>query len=459
MFLVAFLSLLVQATLLWGERGLLPACEHLRGAERVFIPTLFRFDCSDRALRAAAIAGAVLSLGLLFNLAPRYCLIACWALYLSFVGIGQEFLSFQWDNLLLESAFFALFVTPGGLRPRVAAAPHPIGVFLMRWLVLRLHFESGAAKLLLGDPTWRDLTALVSYYETAPLPTWVGWWAHQLPIWAHQLSGLYTYLVELGLPLLMWGPRPLWAPIFLALLGFEASIILTANYGFFNYLTIALCLFLLDDGHLAWVTGRVGRTLAPAPPRTARRGVTAGLAVVAALLVPLSVVPFLSFVPPLQPLSRTLAPVRRVLETVRSMNAYHLFAHMTLVRREAVIEGSGDGRTWVPYEFRYKPGDPERAPPFVAPHQPRVDFQLWFLLLGSHGARYFDTLLKRLLESPGAVAPLFAHDPFPVSPPALVRVAIYRYRFTDLATRRSTGAWWSRTLEGYSRPLVSGAIP
>ncbi len=156
---------------------------------------------------------------------------------------------------------------------------------------------------------------------------------------------------------------------------------------------------------------------------------------------------------------RALAPVRQVLAAVRSINAYHLFVHMTRVRREVVIEGSADGATWRPYEFRYKPGDPERAPPLVAPHQPRVDFQLWFLTLGGRiSAPYFDTLLRRLITDPAAVAPLFAVDPFAGTPPALVRVAVYRYRFSDVATRRQSGAWWRRELIGYGTTVSADAL-
>src|SRR5262249_33461083 len=123
-FLVAFLSLLVQVTLLFGRQGLLPAGEYLaRVGSFDAAPTLFWIDDGDRALRIAAVSGALLSCGLIFNVAPRLALAACWIVYLSFVSIGQDFLSFQWDNLLLESAFFPLVVTPAGLRPRNAPPP------------------------------------------------------------------------------------------------------------------------------------------------------------------------------------------------------------------------------------------------------------------------------------------------------------------------------------------------
>ncbi len=448
-FLAAFLSLLVQATLLFGQQGLLPVQDYLR-APRGFLnaPTIFWLGASDGTLRAAALAGTVPSLGLILLLAPRCCLALCWALYLSFVTVGQDFLSFQWDNLLLETGLCALFVAPGGLRPRGARPPHRLAVFLMLWLLFRVHVESGAVKLLLGDPTWRDLTAMASYYETAPLPTWLGWYAHQLPLWAHRASSALVYTVELGLPLLVWGPRRLRALVFAGMLAMQLLILATANYGFFNYLSIALALWVLDDAHF-------GRAGAPSEPPSRSRV----LPVAVPVLVALSVVEFLPFLRVPAGLDAPLVPLRRAVAPLRSINTYHLFAHMTLVRREAVIEGSADGATWLPYEFRYKPGDPERPPPFVAPHQPRVDFQLWFLLLGPRpGARYFDRLLARLLTAPEVVAPLFARDPFPVTPPRLVRVAIYRYRFTDAPTRRATGAWWQRELEGYSRPLSADTI-
>jgi hypothetical protein len=459
-FLVAFLSLHQQVTLLVGSGGLLPVDAFLTPPRALLdTPTIFWLGHGEATLRTATLTGAVFSFGLVAGLAPRACLLALWALYLSFVTIGQDFLAFQWDNLLLETALAALCITPGGLRPRRAPPPLPLGVFLMLWLVFRLHVESGATKLLLGDPTWRDLTAMATYYETAPLPTWVGWYAHQMPLWAHRLCSLFTYVVELGLPLFVWGPRPMRVAVFFAMAAMQVSILLTANYGFFNYLSLALLVWVLDDGHLAWVAARVGRSLPPPRARVVVPWKTALLSLVVASLVALSVVPFLPFVRPLAGLSRELTPVRRMLATVRSVNAYHLFAQMTLVRREPVIEGSDDGTTWLPYEFHYEPGDPARRPRFVAPHQPRVDFLNWFLFLGGRGgAPYFDTLLARILDAPDTVAPLFARNPFPDAPPRLVRVAVYRYRFTDLATRRATGAWWQRELTGHSAALDAAAL-
>jgi predicted DCC family thiol-disulfide oxidoreductase YuxK len=462
-FLVAFLSLLSQVDVLYGSHGLLPMRQYLDAirpsATFLTAPTLLWLSCSDAAMHVILAAGALASLGLLLNLAPRYCLIAAWVLYVSFASVGQAFLGFQWDNLLLETAFFSFFITPGGGRPK-HAPPHPIAIFLMQWLVFRLNVESGLAKLLGGDPTWRDLTAMVSYYETAPIPTWVGWYAHQMPIWAHQLCALFTFFVELVAPFFIWGPRKLRVGAFLLMIAMQLSVILTANYGFFNYLSMALCLFVLDDGHLNWAAQRFGWTLTTAPPRRFPVWQTLSLSAGAAVVIPVSVILFAPFYRPLAAFNQDITPVRASIAPFRSLNIYHLFASLTLVRREVVIEGSNDGTTWQSYEFRYKPGDVDRPPPFVAPHQPRVDFQLWFLLLGGRPPRalYFNNLLARMFQDPHAVAPLFSRDPFPDAPPRLIRLVFYRYRFTDWATRRASGAWWQRELLGYSKLMAAASF-
>ncbi len=453
LFGIAFVSLYSQVTILYGSDGLMPAAELLApgSPDWLAIPTVFWLNWSDATLSAVALAGAVLSLGLVFNVAPRYCLIACWALYLSFVSVGAPFLNFQWDNLLLETAFLSLFLTRGGLRPKRTVVPNPVAVLLLQWLLLRLHVESGVAKLVSGDPTWRDLTAVVSYYETAPIPTWLGWYAHQMPLWFQQLSAALILFVELIVPWFIWSPRPLRTVAFMIMLSLQTVVIATANYTFFNYLTMALCLFMLDDQQLAPVCRRL--RLSKSVPSRRERGWGDFVVVPLALIVlALSFLPFLRF---LRQLPEPLWPIQRVVDTYRIANAYHLFASMTLIRREAVIEGSDDGETWEEYEFRYKPGNLSRPPPFVAPHQPRVDFQLWFLLLGQRwGAPYFDRLLQLLLEKPEKVAPLFAKMPYRLSPPKYLRVGVYRYQFTDFETRRSTGAWWKRELIAYSQTQI-----
>ena len=157
-------------------------------------------------------------------------------LYLSIVTGGQIFMGYQWDYLLLEAGFLAIFLKPAYTR-----------VWLFRWLLFRLMFESGAVKLLSGDLSWRNLTALAVHYETQPLPTPIAWYMMQAPLWFQKVSTASVFFVELILPFLMFGPRRLKQIAAVGTILFQILILLTGNYTFFNLLTIALCLFLLDD--------------------------------------------------------------------------------------------------------------------------------------------------------------------------------------------------------------------
>jgi len=138
------------------------------------------------------------------------------------------------------------------------------------------------------------------------------------------------------------------------------------------------------------------------------------------------------------------------------VNTYGLFAVMTTSRPEIVVEGSNDAHTWLEYGFKYKPGDPKRPPRWVQPHQPRLDWQMWFAALGNYqGQPWFVNFMARLLEGSPEVLSLIATNPFPSSPPQYVRAQLYDYQFTSFAERRSTGNWWRRELKGEYFPVVS----
>jgi hypothetical protein len=129
---------------------------------------------------------------------------------------------------------------------------------------------------------------------------------------------------------------------------------------------------------------------------------------------------------------------------------------MTKTRLEIVIEGSANGTEWLPYEFRWKPGDVDRAPPWVAPHQPRLDWQMWFAALGTYRHNpWFVSLLERLLRNAPEVTRLLARNPFPDAPPQYVRAKLFEYHFASAEEHRATGAWWKREERGDYLPLVS----
>ncbi len=387
------------------------------------------------------------------GIAPALLLAVLWAFYLSLVTVGGDFLAFQWDILLLEAGFLAIFLAPLGLKPGLGSAPPKAIVWLLRWLLFRLMFSSGAVKLLSGDPTWRDLTALGYHYWTQPLPTWVAWYVNLLPDWFDTVSCALLFAIELGAPVLIAAPQGYRLVAFSALVFFQVLIFLTGNYCFFNLLTLALCVLLLDDR--VWPDRRRGRIEGA---RASGRWEWPRFVVfpVAGLVLVLSIVR--TFDPSRAGVAwpESLVELRRLAAPFGIVNGYGLFAVMTTTRPEIILEGSADGETWTEYQFRWKPGALERAPAFVEPHQPRLDWQMWFAALAPFGeSPWFVAFVHRLLEGSKPVAALLGTNPFPDTPPRYVRAVLYDYTFTDLRDGEATGRWWRRERKDLYLPAVS----
>ncbi|MDE0322487.1 MAG: lipase maturation factor family protein [Candidatus Poribacteria bacterium] len=459
-YLIAFLSLWVQIHGLVGSNGILPAGQYLEvvrqqiGTEGYYlVPTLFWLNTSDAFLHFLCAGGVVLSLVLIAGFVPTFALVGLWAFYLSLVTVGQVFLSFQWDVLLLEAGFLAIFFAPLQLRDTFTRTFQSSTAFLwlLRWLLFRLMFASGFVKLA-SDEVWRNLTALNFHYETQPLPTWLGWYTHQFPEWFHKASTIGMFAAELVVPFLIFAPRRARTVGCIGLIVLQILIILTGNYCFFNLLTIVLCLLLIDD--VMW-KALLPKRLMPTihtiekPPRQYRR---IGIAVAAVLLFLLSSIRFGG-----QLFREAQLPDVAWIAPFRSVNTYGLFADMTESRPEIIVEGSNDRITWQAYQFRWKPGDLTVPPKWVAPHQPRLDWQMWFAALqGSYrNTPWFLNFMGALLQGKSEVLRLLAENPFPESPPRYVRATLYDYRFTDLTTKRSEGTWWSREWKRIYCPAIS----
>jgi lipase maturation factor 1 len=465
-YLIAFASLAVQINGLVGHEGILPAARFLAqvagrfGAERfLLVPTLAWLAPSDGFLMGLGVAGMIGAVLVIVGIAPRALLIVLWALYLSLTSVGGEFLWFQWDGLLLEAGVAAVLLAPWRWLSRPADSWHPArsAVWLARVLLFRLMFSSAVVKLASGDPNWRHLTALEYHYETQPLPPWTAWYAHHLPAVFQRFSALMMFAIEGLAPWLVFAPRRLRMSAGLAFLFLQTLIVVTGNYGFFNWLTLALCVMLLDDA--AWPTGlrrRVG-LIAPVRPRGTKP--TLAGRVLATFVVVMIVLGFYPLLRTLQVPDRWLGPLGPAYQLVspfRTVNSYGLFAVMTTERPEILVEGSADGVTWKPYGFRWKPGDPARRPAFVPGHMPRLDWQMWFAALDpTHPAPWFLMFEERLLEGSKPVRSLLAVDPFPASPPRYVRADLWLYHFSDATTRRASGVWWTRERRGPYVPVLT----
>jgi predicted DCC family thiol-disulfide oxidoreductase YuxK len=450
-YLSAFVSFGVQEQGLIGSHGILPLTELVDtagdylGTERFFVmPMVFWWNASDIAIQAVCWAGAGLSLLLVFNLLPRLSLFLLYLLYLSLFNAGQDFMMYQWDSFLLEGGFLALLMS---------FSPVP-GIWLLRWLLFRFLFMSGAVKLLSGDPNWWNLSALSYHFLTQPLPTPLAWYAAQLPLGALKFATSATLVIELLLPFLIFCPRRLRFVAGIGILLLQSCILITGNYNWFNLQAMLLCLLLFDDAALQKMLPRsLIRLLLERVQRSApRRAVKVIVNTLALLTVFCSLVQMESRFgrdPP-----APAQAVDRMIEPLHVVSPYGLFAVMTTQRDEIVIQGSYDGIEWRDYEFRYKPGDRARRPPWNIPHQPRLDWQMWFAALEDpRGLQWFPRFLEKLLENEPAVTALLESNPFIDRPPVYMRAQFYEYRYAG-SEERAKGLWWDRRLLGLYFPAV-----
>ncbi len=507
-YLTAFFSFWSQAIGLIGQNGILPAGKFLEfvakqlGPERYWVvPTLGWIHSSDLFIHFLCGGGVVLSILVMGGFAQAPALFLLWVFYLSVVTLGQDFMEFQWDILLLETGFLSIFFAPLTFSPRASTNSPPSGTVLglLQWLLFRLMFSSGAVKLTSGDPAWRSLTALNYHYETQPLPTWIGWYAHQWPGWFQKFSTLMMFSAELAVPFLIFFPRRVRFFGAGVLVFFQLLIALTGNYCFFNLLALLLCLLLLDDEALRVMMsrfpltptlspegrGKISNTLPPERrekisntlpperrgelnniPSPRLRGEGQGerirhwsswiIVPLAAVVLLVSSIHLLGAFNRGIPKSSLVYPIYRLTLPFRSINSYGLFAVMTTSRPEIIVEGSDDGENWRAYEFRFKPGDLKRKPGFIAPHQPRLDWQMWFAALGEFRMNpWFANFMVRLLQGSPEVLALLKENPFPDKPPKFVRAVLYNYHFTNPIVRRTLGTWWQRELVGLYSPVLS----
>lgn len=559
-YLFAFLSFYIQIPGLYGDNGILPARSQVDLKARATLfnklkqkPTLLWFAPYlglnvEYMLDVLALLGVVLSfVGFVtqtFCIAPVFA--GLWSLYFSLYQIGQTFMWFQWDSLLLETGFLCILIAPFWYPRRGKRLSTPsdgVTFWTIRWLLFRLMFASGIVKLSSKCPVWWKLDALNIHFESQCIPTPLAWYAHHLPIWFLRLSTVFVYVIEIAVSLLFFFPnRNVRLIAFCLQLLLQISIIVTGNYAFFNLLTICLCISLLDDqlfykqrsqkntsriqdylsvlitlvvyGSIIYGTivhfglkktddfaiksvieftqeqfdfavqrvvpfsiyvGAISLLLTIADSITnsmLTKGVynkittmliTISYIVPVVFIFAISVVPhYISLVPVAN--STIISQIKQVHDKVdhlRLVNSYGLFRRMTGTdgRPEVIIEGSNDIEgPWKDYEFLYKPGNVNNSLPFVAPHQPRLDWQMWFAALGTyHQNPFVMSLAYRLLNGQPEVLNLIntVESPFQNKPPKYIKASIYRYHYTPWSQASNGRAWWTREKIGEYFPIFS----
>lgn len=465
-YLTAFLVAANQNLALLGHNGLLPADLFLERAERHFgsagqgflaLPGIFWWGFSDSLLVTLAWTGVGLSALVVCGFANSLILLALWAVYMSFVHIGQLWYSYGWETQLLETGFLAVFLCPLlDPRPFARSAPPLTILWLYRWLIFRIMLGAGLIKLR-GDSCWTDLTALCYHYETQPVPNPVSRLLHFAPVWFQKLGVLWNHFIELVVPWFAFWPRLARNIAGLLLASFQVVLIVTGNLSFLNWLTIVPCLACIDDS--VWrrlLPGFLDRAAqrAQAERKPSRLPEVAG-GIFAAVVAWLSIAPVKNIFLPDRGTGQIM---NGSFDALHLVNTYGAFGTVGRERYEIIFEGTDEATPWEltrwkEYEFKVKPGDPRRRPPIITPYHHRLDWQIWFAAIPAihYNLNTLPTpdhypwtvhFAWKLLHNDPAVLGLLAGNPFPDAPPRHIRATVHRYRFAPPGN--PDGAWWVR---------------
>ncbi len=464
-YFTAFLVAAQQMIPLIGHDGLLPADTYMEAVEKHFgsreaafreLPSIFWWNHSDEFIQRALWLGVALSFVVMCGYANVPILLALWALYLSLAHIGQQWTSYGWDTQILETGFLAMMLAPlfDG-RPFARATPPVVIIWLFRWLMFRIMLGAGLIKMR-GDEVWRDLTALVYHYETQPVPGPLSRLFHFMPLWFHKGGVLMNHFVELVVPWFGFGPRIARHIAGVLMVGFMVILILSGNLSFLNWLTIIPCLACFDDTFWRRVLPRFLTRRADAPVNeSARLPVTRSFVSVGFA----AIIAWFSIKGPIPNLISSQQAMNTSFDTLHLCGSYGAFGSITRERFEIVFQGTTDLlpdslADWRDYEFKVKPGDPMRRPPWITPYHYRLDWQAWHPWHTAGPQPWTIHFVWKLLHNDPGTLSLLANNPFPGEPPRHIRAIIYKYTFAQ--SDDPEGAWWKRErISGYLIPPLN----
>ncbi len=445
-YFIAFLVSFNQFKALCGRKGLLPIHLFLKDKSFKNCPTLFLLNSSDRFSQILSGTGIFLSLLALFGIADSGSPILSftvwfllWAIYSSFVNVGQIFYGFGWETMLLEMGFLTIF-----LGPDTVHTPYVIFV-LFQWLLFRNMFGSGLIKLR-GDECWKKLTCLNYHFETQPIPNPLSRFAHFLPRWILKSGVFFNHIVEIAIPFLFFMPPPFCYIGGLATIALQGSLIITGNFSWLNYITVVQCFVCFNDAFFSsFIQPLSYKNIAHASSFY--------------WIVALSLFCFIAYLS-IRPIKNLLSKkqiMNSSFEKFHIVNTYGAFGSITKPRYELIIEGTegeDENALWKEYEFKAKPGDIHRRPSIIAPYHLRIDWLMWFAAMSSHIHHpWIIHFVYKLLKNDKKTLKLIKNNPFHNSPPKYIRIKRYIYFFTTPNTK--VKSYWQREFIGEYLPPIS----
>lgn len=328
-------------------------------------------------------------------------------------------------------------------------------IFLYRWLIVRIMLGAGLIKWR-GDPCWRDLTCLITHYETQPIPSPLSLLFHSFPESMNKAGVGFNHIVELMAPLFAFWPRPARLVAGTLFILFQFTLISSGNLSFLNWLTIVPAIACFDDDAIKKMMPVKLRSWLKSKKLKLRKRPTRAQTITACVFA--AFVAFLS----IEPIKNLFSDRQRMngsFDPLGLVNTYGAFGSVDRERFEVILEGTDEAfpneRTkWLEYEFPCKPGNLDRRPCFITPYHYRLDWQLWFAAKSNVDRQpWFLHLVDKLLRGESTPKSLLAHDPFPDKPPRYLRVSLYRYHFTRLGDGNK--AWWEREyVREWMRPIA-----
>jgi hypothetical protein len=286
------------------------------------------------------------------------------------------------------------------------------------------------------------------------MPNPLSWYFHRIPRRLHRLEVLGNHVAQLIVPFGLFFPQPVAGLAAAYMILTQLYLVMSGNYAWLNWITIVVAAAALPDFMLRPLVSFA------APASGALPFGPSPAWFVAAVIGLTILVGFLSYWPVRNLLGRGQL-MNYAFNPLHIVNTYGAFGSVTRHRDEVIIEGTEEpeptsSSAWREYEFKGKPGDPNRRPPQVALYHLRLDWLMWFLPLSPiYGEVWFIRFVERLLRDDRAILALLRRNPFPDRPPAMIRARLYRYRYTTWSERRQTGAWWVRRVIGEYLPPVA----
>lgn len=448
-YLIGFLIIINQFKPLLGEKGLLPVPQFIKYIPFFNSPSIFYLFPKDKAFMIFGVIGFLLSIFALSSFSERFGLgismvtwFFLWAIYLSFVNVGQVFYSFGWESMLLEAGFLSIFL--GDMQTKV-----PITIiFLLRFILFKDMFGSGLIKLR-GDECWRDLTCLKFHYETQPIPNPLSWFFHWLPLWNHKSDVVFNHVIEIIAPFTYFFSQ-LYSFIGGGLtMFFQGLLMISGNFSFLNLLTIVLCIPTFSDTYLSKIIAL------KIPPNLNDPYIYSQTVLVTVIILGImNIRPIINMISPNQIMNTSYDPLHLV-------GSYGAFGTVTKERYEIIIEGTdsniiSQNSVWKEYDFFGKPGKVDVAPIQIAPYHLRLDWLMWFAAFSkTANDPWFVHLMQKLLLGDKDLLSLFKSNPFPNSAPKYIRALYYKYNFTTPEEKSKNNNWWKRDLIGEYFPAVS----